>query len=185
MSIVIPVNRLLLEQGIISLIGEIDEEVSKDIIEQIIYLNRVSSSEIDKIALIINSCGGHFYDTFSIIDIIKWSSIPVYTTGLGLISSGGLTIFMAGERGHRIITKNTSILSHRFSDSENGNYSDLVARRKQEDIIHSRMVDLYIQRSNLKTREEVEEKLLKDIDVWLTPKEAVDFGVADLIDEEI
>jgi len=185
MSLVVPVNRLLLEQGIIFLTGEIEEEISKDIVEEIIYLNRVSFSEIDKIALIINSSGGYFYDTISVIDIIKWSNIPVYTTGLGLISSGGLSIFMAGERGHRTITKNTSILSHRFSDSENGNYSDLVAGRKQEDIIHSRMVDFYIQHSNLKTREEVEEKLLKDVDVWLTPKEAIDLGIADKIDEEI
>ncbi len=93
---------------------------------------------------------------------------------------------MAGERGHRTITKNTSILSHRFRDSGNGNnYSELLAGRKQEDIIHARMVDFYNQHSNLKKKEEVEEKLLKAVDVWLTPGEAINFGIADKIDEEI
>ena len=65
-----------------------------------------------------------------------------------------------------------------------GNHSELVARRKEEDLLHRRLVDHYLAFSNLASEEEVTQRLLRDVDTWLTPEEAVEVGIADKVQED-
>ena len=116
------------------------------------------------------------------IDLMEWSQVPIYTVGIGLIASMGLLVFMAGWKGRRIITPRTSILSHRYSAMAGGNHSQLVASRKEQDLEHDRTVDHYLRYSNLETKEELEKYLLRDVDTWLSPEEAVRFGLADAVE---
>jgi ATP-dependent protease ClpP protease subunit len=74
-------------------------------------------------------------------------------------------------------------MSHRFWTLTGGNYSGLVARRKIEDLTHRRILDHYIECTKLKDAAEVESQLLRDVDTWLTPREAVEFGVVDRVHE--
>ena len=119
---------------------------------------------------------------FAIIDMMEWSSLPVYTIGIGMIASMGLLIFMTGEKGRRVITSRTSILSHRFSWVNLGHHSQLVAARKEEDLAHDRIVAHYQRCTSLKDRGELEDKLLRDVDTWLSPEEALEYGIADIIE---
>ena len=170
------------DYGIIFISGEIDEGTAQSICEKIIEMN--VGQNCDFIQLIINSHGGLCSAGFGIIDMIDWSRLPVYTTGVGIIASMALAIFMAGEKGHRVLTPRTSILSHRFSSFSYGNHSELIAKRKEEDLMHRRLLDHYIQHTKLKTDQEVMEKLLRDIDTWLTPQEALELGIADVIQHD-
>jgi ATP-dependent Clp protease, protease subunit len=111
-----------------------------------------------------------------------WSRLPVRTTGLGMLASMALLIFMAGNKGHRVITPRVSILSHRYSWWVMGKHSELIARRKEEDLTHTRIVDHYLRHSNIKTVDELHKSLLCDVDKWLTAEEAVTFGLADIIE---
>lgn len=173
----------VIDKGVIFLMGNIDSSLSERICKEIIKLN--IGAEQQFIQLIINSNGGYCSDGFAIIDIIEWSKIPVYTTGIGRIASMGLLIFITGEKGHRVLTPRTSILSHRFSALEFGNYSQLIAQRKEDDLMHQRIINHYFQHTKITTEKELNEKLLKDIDTWLTPEQAVEYGIADLIQEDI
>jgi len=164
------------------LTGEIDEETAENIIKKIIKLNH--KQEVPFIQMIINSNGGHIPSGFAIIDIMRWSKIPIYTIGLGLIASMGLLIFMAGEKGHRIITPRTSVLSHRFYAQIKGTHSELLAFRKEEDFLYKRIINHYLEFSKIKTKTELEKKLLKDVEIWLTPEETVKFGLADIIQND-
>ena len=47
---------------------------------------------------------------------------------------------------------------------------------------HERIVEHYLNYSNVKSRKELEQYLLCDVDTWLSPEEAVRFGLADLIE---
>lgn len=172
-----------IDKGVIFLMGNIDSSQSERICKEIIKLNIEAEQQF--IQLIINSNGGYCSDGFAIIDIIEWSKIPVYTTGIGRIASMGLLIFITGEKGHRVLTPRTSILSHRFSAMEFGNYSQLIAQRKEDDLMHQRIINHYFQHTKITTEKELNEKLLKDIDTWLTPEQAVEYGIADLIQEDI
>lgn len=167
------------EYGMIFLAGAIDEAVAKSVCEQIIRIN--VAEEADFIQMIINSPGGACSGGWAVIDLMEWSRLPIYTTGVGMIASMALAVFMAGEEGHRVVTPRTSILSHRFWAWTTGNYSELIAKRKEEDLTHRRILNHYLLHTNLKTEEAVTTTLLRDVDTWLTPEEAVQYGIADVI----
>ena len=99
-----------------------------------------------------------------------------------MVCSMGLMVFMAGAKGRRVITTKTSILSHRYSSMSKGNHSQLLASRKEQDMEHERIVEHYLNYSNVNSRKELEQYLLCDVDTWLSPEEAVRFGLADVIE---
>jgi ATP-dependent Clp protease protease subunit len=167
------------ESGILYLFGEIETAQAASVCERVIRAN--VEAEVPHIQMIINSPGGALSAGFAIIDIMEWSQIPVYTTGIGMIASMGLLLFMAGEKGHRVVTPRTSILSHRYSALAVGKHSDLVAGRKEQDLAHNRIINHYLQHTALKTEAELVKTLLRDADTWLTPEEAVRYGIADVV----
>lgn len=174
-------DRGLTDYGIIYLSGPIQEGAAEGVCKQIIEYN--IKGEVNQIQMVINSPGGSCAAGFSIIDIMEWSRIPIYTTGIGMIASMGLLVFMTGERGRRVVTPRTSILSHRFSAFSFGTHSQLIAGRKEEDLEHDRIVQHYLTYSNMASQDELEKYLLRDVDTWLTPDEAIQYGLADLIEQ--
>ncbi|MFH1537316.1 MAG: ATP-dependent Clp protease proteolytic subunit [bacterium] len=171
----------LKDYEIIFISGEIDDDESEKVCVAIVEANH--ANRIEAIQLIVNSSGGSVAAGFAIIDIMEWSRIPIYTTGLGRVSSMGLLIFMAGQNGHRVITENTSMLSHRFWGFASGSHSDLIAYRKEEDLIHERIIRHYLTYTAMKTKEELEKTLLRECDTWLTPDEAVKYGIVDKVEK--
>lgn len=167
------------ELGIIYVGGEITPERSEQICRKIIELNGRAH---DCIQIILNSPGGSVHAGFAVIDVMEWSRLPVRTTALGMIASMSLLIFMAGQKGHRVVTPRVSILSHRFAWWNFGKHSELIARRKEEDLTHKRILDHYLAHTALKTTEQVHNTLLGDTDLWLTAEESVRHGIADLIE---
>ena len=113
---------------------------------------------------------------------MKGSPIPVHTYGLGLIASCGLLAFIAGEKGKRYITRNTSILSHQFSWGSSGKEHELFAKVKEFEYSQGRMIDHYKKCTGL-SEKEIRKYLLPPEDVWLTAKEAVKYGIADEVVE--
>jgi ATP-dependent Clp protease protease subunit len=170
----------LKDYGIIFLSGDISDQTAESACREIVEYNL--EGNLAHIQLIMNSRGGSCSAGFAIIDIIEWSKIPVYTTGIGMIASMGLLVFVSGAKGHRVITPRTSILSHRFLALAEGNYSQLIAGRKEEDLLHERIVQHYLRHTRVSSREELEKHLLRDVDTWLTPEEAVRYGVADVVE---
>ncbi len=173
-------KRSLSDLGIIYVGGDIDAGTAETVCTEIIDINL--NRRVDSIQLIINSPGGSVSAGFAIIDMMGWSRLPVRTTALGMVASTALLIFMAGHRGQRVLTPRVSVLSHRFSWWVMGNHSELVARRKEEDLIHSRILDHYREYTAISDVEELQRTLLCDVDTWLSAEEAVTYGLADIIE---
>ena len=126
----------------------------------------------------ICSPGGQIPECFALIDIMKGSKIPIHTVGLGCIASCGLLLFITGEKGHRVLTPNTSILSHQFSWGNWGKEHELFAQVKEFELSTKRMLDHYKKCTGL-NEEEIREHLLPPEDVWLSAKEAKKLGICD------
>lgn len=169
----------LADEGVIRLSGEITQASVEPLINTIIQHNLEAGLEC--IRLFINSPGGDVDQGFALIDIMGWSRIPIHTTALGLIGSMALLVFMAGEHGHRTVMPHCSLLSHRFGALAMGNHADLLAARVQQDLVHRRIVEHYRHHTRLKTAEAVEQELLPATDRWLSPEQAVEYGVADRV----
>ena len=170
--------------GYYLLSGEIDVDTTSDCIKYIIERNVNLQDQRDKteMRMLINSPGGDLCSAFALIDIMKGSTLDISTFGLGTVASAGLAIFMAGTKGKRFITKNTSILSHQFSWGSYGKEHELYARNKEFELTTKRMLDHYKKCTGLN------EKIIKQIllppqDVWLSAEEAVKYGIVDKIVE--
>jgi ATP-dependent Clp protease protease subunit len=173
-------EKILREHGVIVLSGDIDDDSAERVCKDIIGYNL--AGEVDQIQFLVNSPGGVCSAGFAIIDMMKWSKLPVCTAGVGMLGSMGLLVFMAGVRGRRVITSTTSILSHRFSGTRRGSHSQLLASRKEQDLLHDRIVDHYLRYTKVRSREELEQYLLRDVDTWLSPDEAIGLGLADSVE---
>jgi len=160
------------------LTGDIDEHSVTPVIKWILSENM--RQRHTQLTLIINSCGGDLYQAFGLIDVIKSSKIPVATSGIGSLMSAAFLIFMSGAKGHRFVTKNTSIMSHQFSTYYEGKEHDVKASEKETRYIKQRMLDV-IKESCTMDERMIKRKLLPPSDVWLSAEECVELGVADAI----
>jgi len=174
-------GQLMYENGLIYFSDHFDSTTTKQVINTIIEKNLLPQAERPKeITLVINSPGGQVHSAFALIDTMKGSAIPIKTIGLGMIASCGILTFMAGTKGRRFITPNTSILSHQYSWGSAGKEHELFARVREFELSTARMIDHYKKCTGL-SEKKIREILLPAEDVWLSAKEAVKYGIADKI----
>ena len=153
----------------------------KDCIQWVIE-NNFATEKATSLNLMICSPGGEMSAAFALIDVMKGSSIPINTIGIGEIASAGLLIFLSGQKGGRILTPNTSILSHQYSWGSSGKHHELISCGKEVDLIYKRMMNVYKKSTKLK-EEEIKKLLLPPHDVWLDSKEALKYGICDVVKE--
>lgn len=163
------------EDRIIFLFDRISDWTAEDICKRLLIYDKLDSEK--PVKLFLSSYGGGVYASFAITDMMEYVKCPVETIGIGKIMSGGLLIFMAGSMRH--ISQTASILSHRFSTMKVGNQAQLKADQVEDDLVHKRMIDHYVKFSNLEDKKEVETKLLREVNTWLTPEQALEFELAD------
>ena len=173
-------SQALNDHGIMVLMDEINHETVKPVIEWILHENHVRKKKHKELLLMICSEGGNIAEAFALIDVMRSSRIPVKTVGLGSIASCGLLIFMAGATGRRVLTPNTSILSHQFSWESEGKSHELFATIKEFELTQKRMVTLYREATGLED-DVIRKVLLPPQDVWLSAEEALQYHICDVI----
>ena len=161
------------------LMDDVSQESGKPLLEWIFDAN-FAEKRPEMLNLMICSQGGDLNVAFAIIDTMRGSAIPIRTIGLGHIGSAGLMIFIAGTKGERILTPNTSILSHQFSWGSSGKSHELFATIKEFSLTEKRMMNHYVKSTGM-PEERVKELLLPAHDVWLDANEAKELGLCDLV----
>ena len=172
---------MMWEAGIMYFSDGFDSNTTKPVIQAIIEKNLMPNSQRpNELTLVINSPGGQVHSAFALIDTMKGSAIPVKTVGLGMIASCGLLTFMSGTKGRRVLTPNTSILSHQYSWGSGGKEHELFARVREFELSTERMINHFKKCTGL-SEKKVRDVLLPPEDRWLSAKEAVRYGIADKI----
>lgn len=175
-------GQALNDNGIFVLMDDISSESVRPVVEWILHENHVRKKKFKELLLMVCSDGGEIGSAFALIDVMKSSKIPVKTVGLGSIASCGLLIFMSGTKGRRILTPNTSILSHQFSWGSEGKSHELFATIKEFELTQQRMVRLYRDATGLDD-ETIKQVLLPPQDVWLSAEEALQYNICDHVAE--
>jgi len=147
-----------------------------------IFEANFSEEQPELLNLIITSPGGDLNAAFSLIDTMRGSAIPIRTIGLGQVASAGLMIFIAGSPGHRLLTPNTSILSHQYSWGAFGKEHELFATVKEFDLTTKKMITHYKKCTGLK-EDQIRDVLLPPQDIWLSAAEAKKLGLCDAVKE--
>jgi len=172
---------LMWENGYYYMAESFTAETTKPIITWIIENNLMSDQRRRKeLTLIINSPGGEVHSAFALIDTMKGSAIPIRTIGIGMIASCGILTFMAGKKGRRILTPNTSILSHQYSWGSAGKEHELFASVREYELTTERIIAHYKKCTGLNEKQ-IRQYLLPPQDVWLNATEAKKLGICDSV----
>lgn len=167
----------LLKERIIFLGTPINSEVSNVIVAQLLLLDAQSSEQ--PIQMFINCPGGEVYSGLAIYDTMQFISAPVQTTCVGIAMSFGSVVLMAGEKGKRFALPNSRIMIHQGSSGFRGNTPDVEVQAREILSLREILESIYGEHTGQKR-----DKLRKDMerDYFMSPKEALDYG---LIDEVI
>jgi len=176
----IPKMQLLMD-GIVVFMGDVTVESMSPLIDWILAENFAEKRK-KELTLGICSRGGDLNACFALVDVMKGSKIPIKTVGLGMIASCGLLMFITGTKGRRVLTPNTSILSHQYSWGSIGKEHELFARVKELELTTERMINHYKKCTGLK-ESDIRKWLLPAHDVWLGAKEAKKLGLCDKVEQ--
>ena len=171
----------LLMNGVVVFMGDVTVETMSPLIDWILAENYKEKKK-KELTLGICSRGGDLNACFALVDIMKGSKIPIRTVGLGMIASCGLLMFITGTKGRRVLTPNTSILSHQYSWGSIGKEHELFARVKELELTTERMINHYKKCTGLKEAD-IRKYLLPAHDVWLSAKEAKKLGLCDKVEQ--
>jgi len=168
----------LLKERVIFVNGPVEDGMSALICAQLLYLEAENPKK--EIQMYINSPGGVVTSGLAIYDTMQYIKSPVVTLCMGMAASMGSFLLMAGAKGSRISLPNARIMVHQPSGGYSGKASDI--ERHAEDIIKTkrRLNEIYAKHTG-RTYEEVDEKL--DRDTFMTPDEAKEWGLIDLVQE--
>ena len=174
-------GEILWENAVLFMDKEFNQDNCMPLVRAIMEYNMSPEGQRPEVIhLYINSPGGAVASAMHLIDTIKQSKIPVYTYGMGMIASCGVLLMMSGEKGHRYITQNTSVMSHQYSWGSRGKEHELMSIVKEFELSTDRMIAHY-KKCTGKSEAYIRKFLLPESDMWLTPEETVKHGIADKI----
>ena len=126
----------------------------------------------------LTTYGGDLYAAIMCYDIIKSSSIPIYTIAEGYTASAGTIISVAGQK--RYITQNTVFMIHQLRTGMGGKYEELMEEMQNSKKDMDRIVNIYHTESKGKmTKIQIKEQLKHD--KWFDSKESIKYGLVDEI----
>lgn len=168
----------LLKERIIFLTGPIFDEVASLVCAQLLYLE--SENPKKDIAFYINSPGGVVSAGLAIYDTMQYVRPDVSTVCIGQAASAGSLLLVAGSPGKRFALPNSKIMVHQPSGGFQGQATDIEIHAKDILATRARLNEIYAKHTGQKL--DAIEKAT-DRDTFMTPDEAVNFGVVDSVVE--
>jgi len=166
----------LLKDRIIMCSGQVNTAMAEVIKMELYYLE--AEDPTADITMYINSPGGSVVDGMAIYDAMQYIKPDVCTIVNGLAASMGSLLLMAGAKGKRFALPNAEIMIHQPSGGSEGKASDMEISWEHMKRTKEKLHNLYVKHTG-RSLEEI--KAAMDRDNWLTPQEAVDFGLIDAI----
>ena len=151
-------------------------DVHEESVEPLVRWLHEASEKFDELTIHINSPGGDVASAMAVVNAMESVPARITTVSTGLIASAATFISIAGDV--RKIFEDTSVMVHTFSGFSVGKYHDLKEQAKEQETLHKRLVKHYSKHTGL-SKADVETRLLKFTDTWLTADEAIEIGLAD------
>jgi ATP-dependent protease ClpP protease subunit len=159
------------EKSSILLIENI-ESAKKDSLEYSIKLG-VQPKEIN---LYLNSNGGEVASSFSLVNYIKNSNVPVFTYVQGVAASGASLVLLAGKK--RFMYKDSLVLIHQLSGWCWGTYQQVKEQTKMKKEEMRMTKRYYLENTRISSKKL--NKILKK-DQWLDYSFCLEYGLVDVV----
>jgi ATP-dependent Clp protease protease subunit len=168
----------LLRERVIFLVGPVNDHSANLVVAQLLFLE---SENPDKdISLYINSPGGSVSAGLSIFDTMQFIKPDVSTLCMGMAASMGSFLLMAGAKGKRNALPNSRIMIHQPSGGAQGQASDIEIQAREILKTREQLNRIYAERTGQPL-----ERIAADMerDRWMSPPEALDYGLIDKVIE--
>lgn len=166
----------LLKDRIVLLGTEVDDTVASLISAQLLFLE---SQDAEKdIFLYINSPGGSVSAGLAIYDTMQYINCPVATLCMGMAASMGAVLLAAGAKGKRFCLPHSTVMIHQPLGGYRGQASDVEIHAAEMLRIKTMLNDILAE----KTGQPLDVvKNATERDNFMTPEEAVKFGLVDRV----
>jgi len=164
----------LLRDRIVFLGRPVDDELANLIVGQLLFLE-AEDPEKD-ISLYVNSPGGEVYAGLAIYDAMQHVRPDVSTICFGMGMSAAAMIVAAGAAGKRFALPNAKLMIHQGSAGFRGAPTDVSIAAREVESTTRQMAEIIARHSGREP-----EQVLDDIDRdrFMTPAEAVEYGLVD------
>ena len=186
------------EMRSMSIIGDINEELSKDILAALWFLNHTAkveepanpedpeceeTKEVSRpFEIIVSTNGGNADEMFAIYDTMRYirETVDIETFGLDKVMSAGTLLLAAGTKGKRRIGKHCRVMIHSVIGGSVGPMHQLDNEMKEVKSIQESYIRAICEETNL-TERKLRALLKKKMNIYLTAEEAVEYGFADIV----
>ena len=168
----------LLRERIVFLGTEVDDGIANLITAQLLFLE---AEDPDRdISLYVNSPGGSAYAGMSIYDTMQLVKPDVRTICTGMGMSAAAMILSGGAAGKRLALPHAKIMIHQGSAGFRGTPADIQIQAREVLSLTRQMAEIIAQHAR-----QPFDKVMQDIDRdrFMTPSEAVEYGLIDEIVE--
>ncbi len=166
----------LAEERILFLWGEINPGSAGSLIMHLLELQAKSPDR--DVQVYINSPGGSVDDTLAIYDTLQFLTCDVATYCVGQAASGAAIILAAGTKGKRYALPHSKIMIHQPWGGVTGQASDI--KIQAEEILKAKkMLNELLAKHTGRTTAQIEKETERDR--YLTPQEAMEYGLVDEI----
>lgn len=166
----------LLNERIIFLGEDVNEHTANSVVAQLLHLAYVDPQA--DISLYINSPGGSVYDGMAIYDTMNFIKPDVATYGIGLQASMGAFLLSSGAKGKRFCLPHAKVMIHQPSSGTRGKVTDMEIDMKETLEVKDMLAKIMAKNTGQKLA-----KVKSDMerDYWMTPDEAVKYGLIDKV----
>jgi len=126
----------------------------------------------------INSPGGSVYDGLGIFDTMQHVKPDIHTVCVGLAASMGAFLLAAGTKGKRSSLRHSRIMIHQPLGGARGQASDIRIQADEILFLKERLNTELSERTG-KDYDTIKEDT--DRDFYMSPNEAVEYGLIDLV----
>jgi ATP-dependent Clp protease, protease subunit len=166
----------LLRERIVFLGTEVEAQSANLIVAQLLFLE-AEDPDAD-IRLYVNSPGGDAYAGLAIYDAMQFVKPDVQTFCIGMAMSAGAMILAGGAAGKRHVLPNSKVMIHQGSGGTRGTPADIQIAAREILSLTRRYAEVLARHSGRDV-----EQVMRDIDRdrFLSPEEAVAYGLADQV----
>ena len=166
----------LLRERIIFLGTEINDQVSDSLVAQLLFLEAEDPTK--DIQIYINSPGGSVTAGLAIYDTMQQISPDIVTICFGVAASMGAFLLSGGTKGKRLALPNSRIMIHQPLGGAQGQAVEIEIQAKEILYLKKTLNNLLRDHTGQPL-----EKIVEDTerDYFLSPSEAVDYGLIDKV----
>ena len=163
----------------VALFDDLEQDVAAEIALGLMIMSRKNKEPIE---FWMSTYGGGADEMFSIYDMMNLvkKTCEIHTFALGKVMSAGVLLLATGTKGKRKIGENCRVMLHSCNAGNVGDIHNLQNEMEAIRDLQDKFIDALVAETSL-TKKHLRKLLDRKVNVYLTPQEAIEYGIVDEI----